>query len=94
MHFGQNINVNFHSNQQFPIDAYTKYYCRLDLQDYMQEASEFKTNEICFVTSDWSRPSCGQNICFAIEQVYHVFQTQKSLPISYSDVAMNLYSIN
>ena len=46
MQFGQNINMNFHSNQQFPIDAYTKYYCRLDLQDYMQEA-----NEICFVTS-------------------------------------------
>ena len=50
MQFGQNINVNFHSNQQFPIDA--KYYHRLELQDYMQEASEFKTNEICFVTSD------------------------------------------
>ena len=47
IHFGQNINVNFHSNQQFPIDAYTKHYCRLDLQDYMQEA-----NEICFVTSN------------------------------------------
>ena len=30
---------------------------------------------------------------FAIEQVYHVFNASKSLPFSYLDIVMSLYSI-